>query len=157
MDYCNCLLMGLPDSLLKLIQRVQNCAARLIKCLGRSCHITPILKELHWLPVRYRIKYKIILLTFKALNNLAPSYILNILQQYQPNRTLRSVSAGLLQQPTFHYVAYGGRCFATVAPQLWNDLPPLMRSITSLSVFKRTLKTYLFNLAFDSDLIAGII
>ena len=82
-DYCNGLLYGLPDCAITKFQRVQNAAARLQ--LGCLCHIktydhiTPILINLHWLPVRYRVNFKILLLTFKALYGMAPSYIIDLI------------------------------------------------------------------------------
>ena len=148
LDYCNCLLVGLPDSLIALLQRVQNCAARIIKCVNKYSHVTPILKELHWLPIKFRIDYKVILLTFKALNNLAPSYLMELIQPYQPRRSLRSSGQNLLQVPSYRTKRYGARSFAYVGPQLWNNLPDNMRNMSDLSTFKTALKTHLFNLAF---------
>jgi hypothetical protein len=74
-DYCNYLFYGLPKTQTKKLQRVQNMAARLITNSPRYCHITPILYRLHWLPIEYRIKFKILLITFKAIHDLAPDYI----------------------------------------------------------------------------------
>ena len=65
LDYCNCLLAGLPDTQINRLQRVQNCAARLIKLASRLCHITPILQELHWLPIKFRVAYKVDVFTHK--------------------------------------------------------------------------------------------
>ena len=81
---------GLPCGLLHKLQLVQNCAARLILGGGKYEHITPLLRELHWLPVEHRINFKLLLITFKALNNLAPSYVSNLLHVYTPDRLLRS-------------------------------------------------------------------
>ena len=75
LDYCNSLLYGLPKYQLSKLQRVMNASARLVYCAPKSCHITPVLRELHWLPVCYRIEYKIILLTFKVLHGMAPDYL----------------------------------------------------------------------------------
>jgi hypothetical protein len=148
LDYCNGLLFGLPASLIDLLQRVQNSAARVIKCLPRSSHITPVLMELHWLPIKWRIHYKIVLLTFKSLHNIAPSYIKDLLRPYHPGRNLRSANDNLLCQPTYRCKSYGFRSFEVCAPSLWNNLPSSMRKIDSLEVFKRTLKTFLFNQAY---------
>lgn len=148
LDYCNGLLVGLPDSLLNLLQRVQNSAARVVKQLPKSCHITPVLKALHWLPIRYRIEYKTILLAFKSLNGLAPDYLKDLLTKYQPGRTLRSTNKNLLVVPRYNSSSVGGRAFEIIAPTLWNNLPPKMRHIKSINTFKRSLKTHLFKAAF---------
>ena len=147
-DYCNGLLIELPASLLGLLQRVQNSAARVVKRLPMSCHITPVLKELHWLPVKFRVDYKVLLLTFKSLNGLAPDYLSDLLTPYRPNRTLRSASENLLTVPSCKTKSFGGRAFEVSAPALWNSLPSEMRKITSVDFFKRRLKTFLFSLAF---------
>ena len=72
LDYCNSLLYGVPKFQLQKLQHVQNAAARLITQSCKYDHITPVLINLHWLPVEYRVKFKLLLLTFKALNELAP-------------------------------------------------------------------------------------
>ena len=94
---CNSLLYGLPNYQVKKLQHVQNAAARLISLSRRHEHqITPILLHLHWLLIRYRIEFKILLITYKALNNLASSYIRDLLTPYVPSRQLRSSSKNLL-------------------------------------------------------------
>ena len=72
LDYCNSLLFGVTDSLVQRLQAVQNAAARLVSGTRRSEHITPVLRQLHWLPVRERIEFKIAVLVYKALNGLSP-------------------------------------------------------------------------------------
>ena len=76
LDYCNALLYGLPKYQLQRLQYVQNTAAGVISWqVGKFQHITPILCELHWLPIQYRIIFKILLLVYKSLNGTLPSYL----------------------------------------------------------------------------------
>lgn len=149
LDYCNSLLYGTPGCLLDRLQRVQNTAARLITGTSRSSHITPVLRELHWLPVTHRIIFKVALLTFKAQHGLAPLYLSELLTPYIPSRSLRSSTKNLLTVPSYKLKAYGGRSFTCVAPVIWNDIPENLRGATSLSVFKAGLKTYLFKDAYN--------
>ena len=86
LDYCNSLLYGVPKYQILRLQRIQNVAARLVTATSRYDHISPVLKQLHWLPVAQRIKFKILLLTYKALKDCAPSYIKDLLQPYVPTR-----------------------------------------------------------------------
>ena len=90
LDFCNALLYGLPQSVIDRLQYVKNCTARLVTRTRSSEHITLVLRRLHWLPIRQRITYKILLLTYKALNGMAPKYIADLLQPYTPTRQLRS-------------------------------------------------------------------
>ena len=123
-------------------------AARLVVRCGRRDHITPVLKKLHWLPVKQRVTYKIILLTFRALNGLAPIYIVDMLHRHRPTRALRSADNNDLQVPSMSS-RYGDRAFAASAPRLWNALPRELKIATSLTSFKRLLKTHLFRIAYE--------
>lgn len=130
------------------LQRIQNNAARVVTLTRKRDHITPTLRALHWLPVRQRIIYKLMLLTFKSLNGSAPVYISELIARYRPTRTLRSASHCLLKEVPANTSTYGNRRFAVCAPRLWNDLPAHIQKSSSISQFKRQLKTHLFNQSF---------
>lgn len=149
LDYCNALLSGCANSSLKGLQQIQNAAARILTRTRRHEHISPVLASLHWLPVKFRIDYKILLLTFKALHGLGPLYLSDLLSPYIPSRTLRSQSAGLLVVPKIAKITMGGRAFSYRAPLLWNKLPAHIRGADTISIFKARLKTYLFSLSYS--------
>ena len=98
-DCCNSLLYGCRKMQLKKLQYVQNTATRIVTQTRKFDHITPVLFDLHWLPVSYRIVFKILLLVFKSLNNLSPSYLADRLSYQSHSRNLRSTSKQLLEQP----------------------------------------------------------
>ena len=153
LDYCNGLLYGLPDCLLNKLQRVQNACARLIFKEQKFCHVTPLIYELHWLPIRYRIEFKILLITLKILNFLAPTYLSSLISLRLPSKyNLRNSSDKLLlSYPRFKSKAtLGDRSFTCAAPKLWNALPFEIRSASTVSIFKTKLKTHLFRHAFLS-------
>ena len=145
LDYCNSLLSGSSKSILDKLQRVQNTAARVITKTSRYSHITPVLRELHWLPVHTRVEFKVLVYVFKALHGQVPIYIRNLLEVYTPRRQLRSQDECFpLVVPKTRTVTYGDRCFMTAAPKLWNALPNNLRSCETLPSFKRALKTHFF-------------
>ena len=151
LDYCNALYSGINQSLLHRLQLVQNAAARLITGTRRYDHITPVLAELHWLPVSFRIDFKILLLTFKAVNGLAPGYLSAMVETYEPTYNLRSAGRGLLKESNkLTLVTRGDRAFSVRAPKLWNSLPEKLRLTNSLTSFKTLLKTHFYRKAFPS-------
>lgn len=102
----------------------------------RFDRITPILADLHWLPIKYCIDFKILLLTFKIINNIAPSYLTELLSLYTPRRALRSTGQLLLVQPRSRLKTRGDRAFAIAAPKLWNNLHTAIRASKSIQSFK---------------------
>ena len=150
MDYCNVLLCGVPKTLLNKLQHLQNTAARIITKTSRYNHITPILKELHWLPVTKRVDFKILVHTYKSLNEISPIYLKDLLEIHQPERNLRSKNAIQHVIPKTRTVKFGERSFSTIAPKLWNSLPAGIRGSKSVNVFKRSLKTHFFNQVYNN-------
>jgi len=112
-----------------------------------SCqsHMSPILKDLHWLPVKYRVQFKILMHTYKALNEQAPRYISDMLTVYQPRRTLRSMDSVTLVVPRVRTSSYGERKCQCSAAKLWNALPAHIRESKTLIFLKKLLKTHLFS------------
>lgn len=149
LDYCNSLYTGINSTQLHRLQLVQNSAARLLTCTKKHAHITPVLASLHWLPIRFRIDFKILLIVFKSLHHLAPPYLSDLLHPFIPSRALRSADKFLLTVPKSRLKTRGDRAFSVIAPRLWNSLPPNIRTAESVTVFKTKLKTHLFSLAFD--------
>ena len=144
LDNGNSLLHGLPDVQTKRLQRVHNTAARILTLTRKHEHITPILRDLHWLPIKQRIVFKLMTLTYRCLNGLAPQYLASLLTRYTPSRTLRSSCAILLCEHKTRTKSYGDRAFQNAAPKLWNKLPKAIRLCDTLSLFKRKLKQHLF-------------
>ena len=144
LDCGNALLSGVSTNLLRKLQRVQNMAARVITFTPRREHISPVLRSLHWLPIHRRIEFKILLLVYLCLHDIAPQYLAEMLTTHAVTRSLRSTDKQLLVVPRSKLKRHGDRSFNVVAPVLWNSLPECMKSSSSVASFKRTLKTFLF-------------
>ena len=131
--------------------RVQNSCARLVCNENRYCHITPLLVDLHWLPVSFRINFKILLIVYKALNGQAPSYLCNLLTKRSLSKyCFRSFNdTSILSYPLCKTKStLGTRAFECVAPKLWNALPHAIRIANNTGTFKTLPKTHLFRQAF---------
>lgn len=135
-DYCNSLFCGIENKLISKLQKVQNAAARLISKRRKHESVRDVLKELHWLPVQQRIIFKVLLLTFKILNGMAPENLSSLI-------SVRHADALILNNVYFNSVN-GRRTFAYIAPRYWNALPLHVRSSRSIDVFKRSTKSILF-------------
>ena len=146
-DYCTSLLSSIPASQLKKVQRVLNAAAGLICRVPQYCHILLLMQDLHWLPIRHHIHFKVLLFTIKEIHGIAPLYIQDfVLLKSQGVYCLRSARGILLMAPSIRMkVTLGDRSFQVAAPKLWNLLPHEIRGITSVDVFKHHLKTYFYS------------
>jgi hypothetical protein len=148
LDYCNSLLTGVCDGVLRKLQSVQNAAARLITNTRKFDHITPVLRDLHWLPVRQRIVFKTAILVYKCLRGLAPSYLSEFCRPVStlPGRPqLRSGTTGVLHVPRSR-TSIGCRSFVVAGPVIWNSLPAELRTLElSVASLAKHLKTHLFN------------
>jgi hypothetical protein len=147
-DYGNCLLYGLPNKELQKLQRIQNMAAKICLKRYKSDSSRQALKDLHWLPVKYRINFKIAVIVFKCLRGLAPEYLTTLVKPKIHARSLRSVASNLLHIPRTNHVTFGDRSFSVAGPTVWNCLPPDVKDSQSLEIFKKKLKTYYFGQAF---------
>ena len=147
LDYCNSLLVGANEQKLKRLQIVQNDAARLILKKRRREHATPLLASLHWLPIRQRIIYKIVVMCHKCMYSHAPCYITDLICIKEHERQLRSSNdITQLKIPNMKLKTFGERSFYYTAPKLWNSIPHQIREVSCLDTFKKNLKTYLFTL-----------
>lgn len=147
LDYGNATLAGLPANQLNRLQSVMNAAARLVYSARKHEHITPLLRDLHWLRVPRRIEFKLAVLVYRCLHGLAPSYLSAELQRVSDitsRRRLRSASTTALVVPPTRHSTLGDRAFGVAATRVWNALPANVTASDSLPVFRRHLKTHLF-------------
>ena len=140
-----CFWSGCPQYFLNKLQQVQNNAARLVLRVSKRDHISPHLASLHWLSIDSWIQYKLSSLYYNCLNSTAPDYLTELLRIYKPTRQLRSSSdTSILCIPTVCTHSLGQRSFSHAAPAVWNTHPYEIRSSNTISSFKSSLKTYLF-------------
>ncbi|CAJ0953833.1 unnamed protein product [Ranitomeya imitator] len=149
LDYCNILFCGLPANTLAPLQSILNSAARLIHLSPRYSSASPLCKSLHWLPFPQRIQFKLLILTYKAIHNLSPPYISELISRYLPSRDLRSSQDLLLSSTLIRSSSNRLQDFSRISPILWNSLPQHVRLSTTVGSFRRNLKTHLFRKAYS--------
>jgi hypothetical protein len=160
LDYCNSLFLNLPGCELARLQLIQNALARAVFRYSKYCHITPVLKSLHWLRVKERITYKVLSLAYKSITTSNPGYMSELVAVQEPGAT-RSSKLVTLQRPTIPSRSkLCNRSFRHAVPQIWNSLPAHLRRPSSdassqpaltRDQFHKHLKTYLFGLSYPSD------
>ena len=109
LDYCNSLLVGTSTSNLARLQLVQNTLARVVTQKSRFSHISPVFSDLHWLPIRHRISFKLATITFKVLQFHQPSYLAALIPRYTPLRSLRSSSSLTICVPSRKTILWQSR------------------------------------------------
>jgi len=147
LDYCNAALCGITDTLLRKLQPVLNAAARLLTQIGRREHITPYLRQLHWLPVSRRIDFKLAVLMYHISRGITPTYLRDrcrMASEVSSGRRLRSANVPTFVVPRMR-TKLGDCSFAAAGPSLWNSLPGLLHQSETLTTFKKQLKTFLFS------------
>ena len=147
LDYCNSLLHEIPAKDLQKLQHVQNCLARVVTKAPRFSRSIPLLKSLHWLPIKFRIQFKICTFVFRCLNDGQPSYLSSLLFSADSVKHLRSNNTNKLKEPRIR-TKLGARAFSVSGPTLWNLLPGHLRVAKNISSFRKLLKTHFFDLAF---------
>ena len=148
LDFGNATLYGISEALLHRLQVLQNSAARLITGTRRREHISPVLFALHLSPIRQRIKFKLLVLVYRCLHQLAPAYLSDLIIPYTPARSLCSADSNLITTNRYRLEGCGRRRVSVAGPFLWNKLPASVYSANSLGAFKSALKTHLFREAF---------
>ena len=129
LNYCNCLLMGTPNYVIQLLQKIQNFAAKLILMAPIHRHSTPLLEKLHWLPISEHIiiKYKVACMCFSTiyhlLNGSGPACLSELLHVYTPSCTLRSSDTHMLKIQQYKRKSHGFCAFSCFGLHIWNSLP----------------------------------
>ena len=150
MDYANSLFINLPENTLHPFQRIQNMTAKIIIGLSKFSSAIQAIKELHFLPVSVRCEYKLLVLVFKCIHNLAPKYFCDLITIKSYSYRTRSSQSLLLEVPLTRHKSFADRSFSVVGPSCWNKLPSDIRSSETMDMFKNKLKTFLFQRTFTA-------
>ena len=149
LDYCNAVLAGLPRSTISPMQRVQNATVRHVARLGPRDYVIPTLKNRHWLPIEQRILFKLCLLMHQVHTGQAPSHLRSCVTasaDMTSRPRLRSASSQRYERTR---LKFGERSFSSAGPRAWNSLPSSLHELTDTGTFKRHLKTFLFQQAYQ--------
>ena len=139
-DYCNSLLSGIAETDRTKLHHILNHLARVVTKSSPFTRSVPLLRFLHWLPLKYKVHFKICLLTYKALHEEQAVYLHSLIATSLPSRSVRSNRGITLSVPRIK-TNTGTRAFSSCARSLWNNLPLSVHSATSVATFRRHLKT----------------
>ena len=136
LDFGNAALCGINGSLLHRLEMVQRAAARVVLGLRRRDQhsMTAALKRLHWLPIAFRIQFKLLTLMHGAIHANTPRYLADRVSAYVPSRSLRSADMSLLVVPRVNLERFGRRAFSCAGPSMWNSLPCVLQTQQDLNV-----------------------
>ena len=147
LDYCNSLLHNISEKNNQTLQRIQNNLARVVLKTPRLTSSEPMLASLHWLPVAYRIQYKLAMISCKALTIGQLTYLADLLHRRAAVRLTRSSNPDSLVVPSIR-TKMASRAFSHAAPTIWNNLPHNVRETTSINSFRTRLKTFYLKSAY---------
>ena len=150
LDYCNVVFAGLPSRDVRRLQTILNSSVRLVAGARKYDHVTPLLRDRHWLPIAERVEYKLCTLVFRCLHGSAPSYLTDLVRPTSSigrRSGLRSADTLSVDVPRT-CTLLGNRAFSVAGPRAWNSLPVHVRSAQSMLTFRKLLKTHLFQRAY---------
>ena len=150
LDYGNALYYRLPNKEVTKLQRFQNYAMKTISGKNKYDNSTLARHQLHWLPVKERIKFKLLTLLYKCLNDQAPLYLQKLLKYQELDKETTSSGKRLLKIPKSKCKTFLDGSFAIAGTKLWNKLPAAIKNATTFKEFKKMLKAHLFKQAYDS-------
>ena len=153
LNYANSVLFGATQKNIFKLQKAQNLFARVVTCCPQSCSRRTLLQQLHWLPIKYRIDFRIANITFRTLRFSQPAYQRSSLHACHSTRSLRLCKTNLLSlslSAPFVRTPFGSRSFSVAAPKIWNSLPLSLRICTRPDTFRRHLKNHYCQQAFHS-------
>ena len=150
LDYANAIFVYLPSSYIHPMQRIQNQAVKLIMNKDRFDSPVSTMRQLHWLPISFRCKYKMLLLVYRCMKNQAWEYLQQKFILRNPVRnTCSAMESNLLHIPYNKWKTLADHGFSSAGPKLWNSLPHELQTAPTVSGFKKLLKTYLFKTCYN--------
>ena len=157
LDYTNSILFGVPDIMMKQLQRVQNMTAKVVLQADKYASPRECMKNLHWLPISKRIEHKILTVVYKCTRGLAPKYLQDLIKQHIPSRPRLHSSGSSIKLVVPHVTrqTFAARAFSMCGPSLWNSLPADITEAPTVDKFKTKLKMHMFRDIYDKELLSS--